>query len=202
MEAHFKKLLPQEGTAASGSGESFTEPSSVCPTYSGGDKNCSSLDLSGLAEAIPRDTNTTSQWSNVAAHKRPSKRSSRVQQENTKGQKGLPECSRHNRRTGREAPKPQPLPHPKSAPTETVTAATKTRREPDQSDPKAPATAPEGTESQNPPPPSKAQPAATSGATASTPSTSAPRQGTSGGDLNSSSQSGGHTSDEDVLLSP
>lgn len=36
MDAKLKEILPQEGTSAIGSGESFPEQNSGCPTYSGG----------------------------------------------------------------------------------------------------------------------------------------------------------------------
>ncbi|KAL0871690.1 hypothetical protein ABMA27_004206 [Loxostege sticticalis] len=101
MSAQGKQKLPQEGTTHSG--ESLTESNSVCPTYSGGDNLCSepgpSLDLSGLAEAIPqiRATNTTtvSEWTVVAHRRRPNP--------NPQRQRGHPQRSRPTGRANREA---------------------------------------------------------------------------------------------------
>ena len=133
MMAQRKNNLPQEGTTHCG--ESLTEPSSVCPSNSGGDNVCSnpgsSLDLSGLAEAIqitattsPVDTTTMSQW-NVAAHKRPCKRGNTKLATVPNKMKSQLKRSRPNRRARREA-----LQSKIKAPTVTSDAAAETQREP------------------------------------------------------------------------
>ncbi|XP_075970111.1 uncharacterized protein LOC142972739 [Anticarsia gemmatalis] len=153
MNAQSHRKLPQEGTTDSG--ESLTEPSSVRPTYSGGDKLCpkpgGSLDLSGLAEAISsspeKGINTTSQWT-VAAHKRPCKREPTAPAKSKQRLKELPERRRPNRRARREHLQPK-----NATQAETATAAAATQRDPQPSTSGEPKTAPPAPPP--PPPPSK-----------------------------------------------
>ncbi|XP_075974068.1 uncharacterized protein LOC142975223 [Anticarsia gemmatalis] len=153
MKAQSHRKLPQEGTTDSG--ESLTEPSSVRPTYSGGDKLCpkpgGSLDLSGLAEAISsspeKGKNTTSQWT-VAAHKRPCKREPTAPAKSKQRLKELPERRRPNRRARREH-----LQSKNATQAETATAAAATQRDPQPSTSGELKTAPPAPPP--PPPPSK-----------------------------------------------
>lgn len=156
MEVQAKTKLPQEGTTDCVSGESLTESNSVCPSYSGGGNLCfrpgSSLDLSGLAEAIPPatkiDTDSVSEWT-LVAHKRPCKKGKKPEVE--KGLKGQPERSRRNRRARKEAPKPKKT-------TTTADAAAETQREAVQHTSTKAVTAPETTELPPPKPPPSSQP--------------------------------------------
>ncbi|KAL0811048.1 hypothetical protein ABMA28_010328 [Loxostege sticticalis] len=138
MSAQGNRKLPQEGTTHSG--ESLTESNSVCPAYSGGDNLCPepgpTLDLSGLAEAIPTigatNTTTVSEWTVVAHRRRPNP--------NQRGQRGHPLRSRPARRASREAQQSEtranyrrPRGHPeRSRPTG------RARREADQPTPSTP----------------------------------------------------------------